>query len=314
MVSPMLATAGPLPPEDGQWAFEGKWDGVRALLAVGHDGLVDIHSRNERDTTRSWPEFRSLGERVPADTVLDGEIVAINRAGAPDFGLLQQRMHVVDPTAGLRKSVPAAFMAFDLLRLGGTDVCSLPWTQRREMLEHLDLGEPASAPPAFDGPGAAVLDACMARGLEGVVAKKRNSGYLAGRRSADWIKVKPLRRQEFVIGGWEEGQGGRSGGLGALLLGVYGGEDGLRFVGKVGTGFTAATLRQLQHALAAVASSASPFTPARPAGVDRGAHWVRPESVCEVAFSAWTSDAKLRHPSYKGMRNDKPAAGVVRET
>lgn len=313
MVSPMLATAGALPPDNGLWVFEGKWDGVRALVEIGIDGVVGIRSRNDLDTTRSWPELSGLGATLPPGTVLDGEIVAINSAGAPDFGLLQQRMHVQHPPVALLASVPAIFMAFDLVRFDGHDLTPLSWTERREVLESLALEGPASVPPAFDGPGAAVLDACMRQGLEGVLAKKRSSTYVSGRRSPDWIKVKPLRRQEFVIGGWEEGQGGRSGQLGALALGVFVGSGDLHFVGKVGTGFTDRTLRELGVALSARAADTSPFTPARPEGLLRRVHWVSPELVCEVAFSAWTGDDKLRHPSYKGMRNDKPARDVIRE-
>ena len=313
MVSPMLATAGALPPDNGLWVFEAKWDGVRALVGIDAGGSVTTRSRNDLDTTSSWPELSHLGRTLPPDTLLDGEIVAINAAGAPDFGLLQQRMHVKRPTDRLREAVPAALMAFDVLRLGGHDVTGLSWTDRRALLDDLDLDGVASAPPAFDGPGAAVLEACMAQGLEGVVAKRRSSTYLHGRRSADWVKIKPLRRQEFVICGWEEGQGGRSGRLGALILGVYDGKGAPTYVGKVGTGFTDRTLRELQKSLEAVAGEASPFTPARPDGVERWAHWVRPELVCEVAFSAWTGDGRLRHPSYKGMRMDKAATDVTRE-
>ena len=263
MVSPMLATAGGLPPDNGLWVFEGKWDGVRALVTAGPDGAIGIRSRNDLDTTGSWPELAELGSGLPPDTVLDGEIVTINPAGAPDFGLLQQRMHVKGPGVALRESVPAVLLAFDVLRLDGHDVTAMTWTERRSLLDELDLDGVASAPPAFDGPGAAVLDACMAQGLEGVMAKKRTSVYAPGRRSADWIKIKPLRRQEFVVCGWEEGQGGRSGRLGALVLGVYN-EGALHYVGKVGTGFTDRTLREVRKSLVPLASGASPFTPARP--------------------------------------------------
>ncbi|MEA2144087.1 MAG: bifunctional non-ous end joining protein LigD, partial [Solirubrobacteraceae bacterium] len=317
LVKPMLATPGQLPgaAEEDAWAFEMKWDGVRAVVYVDH-GSVRVLTRNDREVIATYPELRGLGEFFGDRTViLDGEIVAFDDAGRPSFGALQQRMHVQRPTPALRDRVPVTFFAFDLLYLQGHLLTSKPYAERREALESLDLDGPRWAtPPAFDGDGAAALAASQAQGLEGVLAKRRNAPYEAGRRSSAWIKVKHLRAQEVVIGGWKPGEGRRKGGIGSLLLGVHDEEGRLRFAGHVGTGFTNQMLDDLAKLLKPLERKTSPFDDEVPRQHAKDAHWVTPRLVGEVVFAEWTNDGRLRHPSWRGLRLDKAADDVVPES
>lgn len=306
---PMLATAGPLPADDGRWSYEVKWDGVRALVAV-EDGRVRLTSRAGNDATGSYPEL--VTARSPdQDLLLDGEVVALDGSGRPDFGLLQARMHVDCPTAALRAQVPVALVLFDVLHAGGRRLLAETYDLRREVLDCLGLdGGSWQVPPAFPGDGAALLTSTAAQGLEGVVAKRRDSRYEPGRRSADWVKVKNVRRQSAVVVGWQPGQGRRTGALGSLLLAVQE-PAGLAFAGHVGTGFSGAVLRQLQDLLAPLAVGQPAC--AVPREHARTARWVNPDLVVDVAFTAWTREGRLRHPSYEGLRDDLDPAEVVRE-
>lgn len=309
----MLATLGELPRDDGNWAYEMKWDGVRALVAVD-GGRTTITSRNGNDVTASYPELRGLSEHLP-QTLLDGEIVSFDDTGRPSFGLLQQRMHIASAAAAQRLAgrVPAVYLVFDLLHLDGRSLLNLAYTQRRELLESLEVAGPSwQTPPAFDGDGPSAVRVSAQQGLEGVLAKRRDSRYAPGRRSRDWVKVKHLRMQEVVIGGWRPGQGRRAGLIGSLLLGLPDG-SALRYVGQVGTGFTEAALRELGAQLQRLRRDASPFAPDVPRADSRDAHWVEPQLVGEVAFGEWTSDSRLRHPSWRGLRPDKSPGEVVRE-
>jgi bifunctional non-homologous end joining protein LigD len=346
----MLATAGAaLPRPDDDWGFEFKWDGIRALVFF-EAGRVTLRSRNDADMTVSYPELAGLADDVAealghvaatvsdrgvgaipepraaaadrgADTVLDGEIVALGADGRPDFGALQQRMHVVDPTRAARLSheVPVTLLLFDVLVLQGRPVLELPYRERRVALDELALDGPHwRTTPWFRGGGADVLDVARQRMLEGVLAKRLTSPYRPGQRTREWIKVKLFSTQEVVVGGWSPGQGRRSERIGALLIGVP--HDGeLRYVGKVGTGFSDTVLRRLLEALEARRTPTSPFAlerpsvPGVPAPVAATARWARPELVGEVAYSGWTSDGRLRHPSWRGLRPDKRPADVVRE-
>ena len=310
---PMLATAGALPADDDGWAYEVKWDGVRALVAV-EDGRVTLTSRNGNDVSSSYPELRGLGPQLGSTAVLlDGEVVAFDGAGRADFGRLQSRMHVAGPSAGLRRSTPVHLLAFDVLHLDGTALLDRSYDERRSALERLGVeGEHWSVPPAFLGGGAAVMQATRAQGLEGVVAKRRSSTYLPGRRSDCWLKLKHVRRTSAVVAGWQPGGGGRAGRIGSLLLGVHG-RGGLEFAGHVGTGFTAATLAMLAARLAPLRREGSPFPAPVPREHARTAVWVEPQLVVEVEYTAWTRDGRLRHPSYKGLRDDVPAQDVLRE-
>jgi bifunctional non-homologous end joining protein LigD len=246
--------------------------------------------------------------------VLDGEIVAVDRAGRPSFGLLQQRMHVQDPHQADRWSVdlPVTYQIFDLLHLDGHDLVDLPYRDRRRLLEDLVGPGPAWDVPRPQSDGPDLLEAVTAAGLEGLVAKQWSSRYAVGKRSRSWTKVKVRARQEFVVGGWTRGEGSRRDRLGALLVGYH--DDGvLRFAGKVGTGFDDDELRQLAPLLRSSARETSPFEPAPPPAVARQALYVEPTLVVEVAFAEWTGEGRLLHPSYLGRRFDKQASEVGRE-
>lgn len=284
---PMLATAGPLPVGKA-WAYEVKWDGYRVLAAI-EGGRTSLRSRTGRDATRDYPEVQ-LDLPGTGAALVDGEVVAFVD-GQPSFNALQ--LH----------STPVTFVPFDLLHLEGRSLLDLPYTGRRELLLSLF----PDAPPAFDD-GPLLLDTTRAQGLEGVVAKRRDSKYFPGRRTESWIKTKHVRRQSAVVVGWKRGEGGRSGSLGSLLLGVPG-PSGLEFVGHVGTGFSRQTLAMLQDRLAGLARTTSPLVnPPRPGG-----EWVEPVLVVDVEYTSWTPDGKLRHPSYKGIRDDLLPEDVVRE-
>lgn len=314
-IAPMLATAGVLPVEEAAFAFEIKWDGVRALIHAG-GGRLHVESRRLVDITPRYPELWPLAELLDRNIVLDGEVVAFDDSGRPSFGLLQHRMHVTDPRDVRRRMdpYPVAFMAFDVLWLGEHSTMSLPYTKRRSLLEELGLDHPCwSTPRNHLGDGAGLLAAIRARGIEGIVAKRLDSVYEPGRRSRAWIKVKSKPRQEVVIGGWLPGSGNRSGRLGALLTGYY--EAGeLRYAGRVGTGFTERMLDELARTLAPLERATNPFAGTPPADVRlRDARFVEPGLVAEVEFSEWTAGGTMRHPSFKGLREDKAPEAVVRE-
>jgi bifunctional non-homologous end joining protein LigD len=310
-VAPMLAALRPeLPADDGNWAFELKWDGVRAVAYAGGGDLALI-SRNDKDMARSYPELGALTGMIREPVVLDGEIVAL-RNGRPDFGLLQSRMHVQRPTDRLVRMTPVAYYVFDLLHRGDRSFLGEPYTTRRAALEELGLDEsPVFTPPWWRGGGEAVLAASIEQGLEGVVAKPLTSRYVPGQRGI-WIKIKNVRHQEVVVAGWTPGEGRRSDLIGSLVLGLYD-DHGLRYIGNVGTGFSERTLRELADRLAPLERADNPFDTTVPPLVSRTAHWTEPELVGEVAFTEWTSDDHLRHPSWRGLRPDKRPEQVHRE-
>ena len=310
---PMLAVAGPLPADDDSWSYEVKWDGVRALVAVD-GGRITLTSRNGNDVTSHYPDLRGLGLQLGSrSALLDAEIVAFGPEGRSDFGLLQARMHVAKPGAALLRSTPVALMLFDVLHLEGRSLLDSSYDQRRAELEGLGLqGEYWSVPPAFVGGGQALLDATREQGLEGILAKRRDARYFPGKRSDCWLKVKHIRRTSTVIAGWKPGAGGRAGRIGSLLLGVQG-PDGLEYAGHVGTGFTAATLARLTELLEPTRIAASPFASAVPRMYAKDAIWVEPTLVAEIDYTEWTKDGRLRHPSYKGLRDDYDPRDVVRE-
>ncbi|GAB3140565.1 ATP-dependent DNA ligase [Marisediminicola antarctica] len=321
-VAPMLATLGTLADvkeRDDDWAIEMKWDGIRAIATLGPDA-VTFTSRNRNDLTGSYPDLAeireavddSLLERGPA--VLDGEIVVFNSRGRPDFSLLQTRMNLSGAdarTAAARH--PARFVVFDLLEANGGSLVRQPWSDRRALLEHgVTARGPLEVSPVFDGDADAAIAASSELGLEGIVAKKRDGTYAAGRRSRSWIKVKNSRTQEVVIGGWRAGRGRRAGTVGSLLLGVPG--DGLlHYVGRVGSGFSDRALDNLAARFHGLERQESPFDDV-PRADESDAHWLAPTLVGEVEFAEWTSTGRLRHPAWRGWRPDKNAADVVRET
>lgn len=314
-LAPMKAVSGPVPDGDG-WAFEVKWDGMRVVADLG--GPEDrAWSTNGRDVLRRFPELHDLSADLGTRLVVDGEIVVIDGAGRTDFGLLQSRMQVPELAAAGPDPLPITYVLFDLLAVGGLDTVSLPYLERRRLLTELvDAGPTWQVPAHRIGDGHDLYRAAEASGLEGIMAKRTDSAYQPGRRSAAWRKCKVRHRQEVVVGGWTTGEGAREATFGALHVGVVDPTASgapLRHVGRVGTGFDDATLRAILHRLAPLEVPDCPFTPEPPAAELRGPHWVRPLLVAEVAFAHWTADGHLRHPTFLGLRDDKDPAEVVRE-
>ncbi|MFN8026137.1 MAG: non-homologous end-joining DNA ligase [Acidimicrobiia bacterium] len=314
---PMLATpAKALPPDDGTWAHEMKWDGMR-VLAIVHRGRLTVISRAGNDATERFPELAGLPDALGCDAVLDGEVVALGPDGAPSFELLQPRMQARGATAvaRVRAVQPVVCMWFDVLSYDGHDVTPLPYTERRALLDRLSLAGPHwQTPPVAEGAGQVALTAAEQLGLEGVVSKRRDSPYLPGRRSEAWRKVKVSAGQELVVGGWLPGKGRLDGRLGSLLVGYHDAttaRDELRYAGRVGSGIDERRRVELEDALRDTVRRESPFldAPRLP-----GAVWVEPELVVQVRFHEWTSAGVLRAPRFQGLRDDKAASDVVRET
>ncbi|MBP2707629.1 non-homologous end-joining DNA ligase [Microbispora sp. RL4-1S] len=309
-VEPMLAVPGELPGDGDAYALEVKWDGIRAIAYAGRDARVT--GRHGADFTSRYPEVRDvLAPLAGRGAVLDGEVVAFDPLGRPSFARLQRRMHVTDPAgARLLGHVPVTYVPFDLLHLDGHSLYDLPYRERRDLLGSLGLDVPPYFPCEPE-----VVEATRRQGLEGVVAKRLDSPYRPGRRVGWWVKVKNLRTADVVIGGWKPGRGRRAGGVGSLLLGVYGERPygGFEFVGHVGTGFTDAMLDDTYRLLAPLRIGRSAFSSDLPGGIAKDAVWVRPEVVGEVAYTMWTRDGRLRNPVWRGVRADRVPAEVRRE-
>jgi bifunctional non-homologous end joining protein LigD len=312
----MLATLGSAADIDEQsddWAFEMKWDGIRAIATVTR-GSARFATRNGIDVTATYPDLQQLAGDIAGDAVLDGEIVALNDHGRPDFGLLQRRMKLVrasEVTAAIAV-VPLRYMVFDILELRGRSLVDATYDERRRILrDNLAPSARILIPDAFQGNLEAAIETSRTLGLEGVMAKRRDSTYAGGRRSRAWIKIKHHATQEVVIGGWRPGAGRRSNSVGSLLMGVPG-ENGLDYVGRVGTGFADHELVELATTLGRLSRKTSPFADV-PRDVSRDAVWVTPSLVGEVEFAEWTSAGRLRQPSWRGWRPDKIAEDVVRE-
>ena len=308
---PMKAVAGRLPVGD-DWVYEIKWDGMRAITAVTEHG-VRAHSSRLNEITPRFPELAGLADALAVDAVLDGELVALGDDGLPSFSRLQGRMHLDRAHDIARKAaeIPVVYVLFDVLAIDGTETLALPYEQRRRLLEQLvEPGPTWQLASVHDDEPEALLQAVVDRGMEGLVAKRTASTYQPGARSADWIKVKPRRRQELVVGGLLSGEGGRSGSVGAVLVG-YHDDVGLRFAGRVGSGLTdpeCRALLQLVHR-----RGRSPFVDGVPSVTGRTITFVDPDLVVEVAFGEWTPDGHLRHPVYLGRRADVDPAHVPRE-
>ena len=316
LVRPMLAApADALPDDDDDWAYEFKWDGVRAVLYV-EGGRVRALSRNDRDVTASYPELRGLGEALGSlQAVLDGEIVALDKQSRPSFEALQPRMNTTEPSRvrRLAESVPITYMIFDLMHLDGHSALAIAYEERRRLLESLELaGSHWALSPSESGGGAVMLEAARGAGLEGIVAKRLDSPYRPGVRDPSWQKVKNFRTQSVVIGGWAGGQGHLEGDLGALLLGIPG-NGGLDYVGRVGTGFNAVERSALRSRLSALVRTTSPFAGVVPRSEAAGVTWVEPQLVGEVRFTEWTRSGRLRQPAWRGLRPDQRPEEVVVE-
>ncbi len=299
----MLATLAEQLPSGGDWVYEPKWDGYRALGYVRH-GEVRLVSRNGNELTERFSAVAKAlvkAVRTP-DCVVDGEVCALDEQGRPSFSAMQQG------------AASLVYEVFDLLELDGVPLVDLPLSERRARLEQLlAAGASVQLSGVFDD-GEALLEAARVQGLEGVMAKRAGSRYAEGKRTRDWLKVKTHGRQEFVICGWTKGQGRREGRFGSLVLGTYRGGE-LQWVGNCGTGFTDATLEELLRKLEPLRVDGSPLpvVPKMPKVAKNAVVWVEPRLVCEVEFAEWTHDAHLRAPSFKGLRDDKPAGDVRRE-
>lgn len=311
-LAPMLATLGPLPASGEGWAFEVKWDGVRALAYVDA-GRLRLESRRGNDITVTFPELKALGPALAsAPIVLDGEIVAFDDRQVPSFERLQERLGVADEAKAKRlaERVPAVYVIFDLLYFDGHLTLPLPYRERRRLLESLEIEGPAwRTPRALYGEPAAIFEAVRQQGLEGVVAKRVESPYEPGRRSPAWVKVKVRHRQEFVVIGWTPRQGAGFGDIGALLLGYYEG-DRLRYAGRAGSGLDERTASVLARALERLEV---PQCPVDEPDLPPEARFVRPELVVEVEFAGWTESGRLRAPVFRGIRPDADPRSVVRE-
>jgi DNA ligase D-like protein (predicted ligase)/DNA ligase D-like protein (predicted polymerase)/DNA ligase D-like protein (predicted 3'-phosphoesterase) len=300
---PMLATHGTVEKlKAAQWAFEAKWDGYRLLVDADH-GQLRLRSRNGRDLTAEFPQLRSLARGLSDHrAVLDGEVVALDASGVPSFSEMQNRA----------RATRIEFRAFDLLHLDGRSLLRATYHDRRKLLETLASAGGLNVPDLLPGDGAEALDYSRKQRWEGVIAKKRDSTYQPGRRSAAWIKDKYWNTQEVVIGGWRAGEGGRTSGIGSLLIGIPG-AGGLHFAGRVGTGFTERDLANLKKTLAPLRTDESPFDARLSTQDAKGVTFVKPTLVGEVRYSEWTSDGRLRQPSWRGLRPDKAHGDVVRE-
>jgi bifunctional non-homologous end joining protein LigD len=289
------------PFSDPGWIFERKLDGVRCLAHRDGGKAIRLLSRTARSMNADYPELvKALDAEPCQDFVVDGEVVAFDRRGVTSFSRLQRRG---------RERVAVFFYLFDVLRLDGQDVRDLPLRERKALLRRaLAFEGPVRFMPHRNEHGERLFREACKRGLEGLIAKRADSPYRAG-RSRDWLKLKCHAEQELVIGGFTAPKGSRTE-FGALLVGYY--EDGgLRYAGKVGTGFDRETLRRLGKRLRELERPDPPFADVHP--IPPGTCWVEPELVAQIAFTEWTRDGRLRHPRYLGLRDDKPAREVVRE-
>ncbi|MGH3718272.1 MAG: non-homologous end-joining DNA ligase [Pseudonocardiaceae bacterium] len=305
LVWPMLPVAGPLPGGPG-WAFEFSWGGYRCL-ADAQAGRMCLFSGMHRSITAAYPELEAfVGRRR---MLLDGKIVALDSCGRPSLARLQRRVNTPRPTSVVQHQAPVTYYVFDLLSLDGQSTVELPYQRRRELLAELELaGGPVVAPPCFlDTDGQAVLDTAAEHGLPGVIAKRVDSTYQPG-RSRSWVQTTLRHTQEVIIGGWVPERRSASA-IGALLVGVPT-EEGLRYVGQVGTGFSEATRQELGDRLAELAAPASPFADEVAPKSGRVVHWVAPRLLGEVSYRQWTAHGRLGHPTWRGLRPAKHVAAV----
>jgi bifunctional non-homologous end joining protein LigD len=308
MITLMLATLTDRRDFDDEWLLERKFDGERCVArkAGSH---IHLESRNGRDLTSVYPEVAdAVAAQPPHDMLLDGEVVAFD-GDQTSFARLQQRLGSSNPSSEQMAKYPVVYCVFDLIEEGGEDLTRLPLTVRRTRLLKAVRPRAALQPTeAWTGDSSKRYVTACRSGWEGLIAKRVDAPYTPG-RSKDWLKLKCLWEQEFVVGGYTDPAGSRTD-FGALLVGYY--ERGvLRYAGKVGTGYTQATLSQLGPRLRGIEVAEPTFVEVRP--VPRGTHWVRPELVAQIGFAEWTNDGRLRQPRFLGLRDDKSPGEVVRE-
>jgi bifunctional non-homologous end joining protein LigD len=308
-LEPELATLTKARFSDPAWFYERKFDGERCLAYRSGDRLR-LMTRNKQEVNSTYPDLaEALAAQDCADFIVDGEVVAF-QGSQTSFEMLQQRLGVRNPGADLRAAVPVYFYLFDVLWANGRDVRGLPLRERKQVLRRLlSFGTPIRYTTHRTNNGEAYYAYACASGWEGLVVKRSDAPYRPG-RSKDWLKFKCQEGQEFVIGGYTDPKGSRTG-FGALLLGYYDPDGKLAYAGKVGTGFDEATLASLARTLSGLERPQSPFD--RGAVPRTGVHWVEPSLVGQVAFSEWTRAGELRHPRFEGLRRDKDPASVTRE-
>jgi DNA ligase D-like protein (predicted ligase) len=295
---------------DPAWMYERKLDGERCLAFRDGD-QVRLMTRNRKMVSSTYPELvEALAAQQSGDFVVDGEVVAFSD-GQTRFAQLQQRMQQGRPSADLIRSVPVQYYLFDVLWADGTDLRPRPLRERKQRLHQLlDFADPLRFTEHRVGDGVEFYSEACHLGWEGLIAKRADAPYQAG-RTKDWLKFKCENNQELVIGGFTDPQGTRTG-LGALLLGYYDSDGQLVYAGKVGTGFNQQTLHRLHAELSAMEQDRSPFERGD-LPRERGVHWTRPRLVAQIGFSEWTTDGRLRHPRFQGLRRDKSPAEVIRE-
>jgi bifunctional non-homologous end joining protein LigD len=311
-IDPMLATLVAAPFDDPGWLFEIKWDGFR-VEAVVAGASVQLWTRGRQDAARYFGPFLEPPDWIAArEAIVDGEVIALGDDGEPDFALLQSRIRGRRESLGVRPEGSFVYEVFDLLHLDGRSLVDAPLEERRRLLADVLRPDPrVRLSESIERDGVAFFEAARVRGLEGIMAKDRQSPYLPGQRSSTWRKVKIRPEQELVVGGWAKGTG-KAVDLGALLVGVY--EDGqLRYAGKIGAGFTNDARAELLPALERLAAETPPFEPPPPKPVMRSAIWVKPTLVIRAEFAGWTGDGLVRQAAYRGIDLEKDPLVVRRE-
>ena len=308
-IPPMLATLVGAPFDDPGWLFEVKWDGFRVETVIDRK-TVSLWTRGQQDASRYFGPFLDSPTWIDARrAIVDGEVIALDERGEPDFALLQARIKGKGVAA---EPTPFVYEVFDLLQLDDRSLLDQPLEERRRLLADVLRPDPrVRLSEHIEGQGIAFFEAAQARGLEGIMAKDRGSPYVPGKRTDRWQKIKIRPEQELIVGGWVKGTG-KAIDLGALLVGVY--EDGLlRYAGKIGAGFTTDNRAELLAAVASLAIDAPPFATPPPRAAARNAQWLRPELVIRAEFAGWTGDGLVRQAAYKGIELEKDPRHVVRE-
>ncbi|HZU43526.1 MAG TPA: non-homologous end-joining DNA ligase [Terriglobales bacterium] len=317
VVHPMLATLVDRPFDDQNWLFEVKWDGYRAVAFI-QDGKVRLVSRNQNDLTRTYPELGDLSTYIRVrSAVLDGEIVALDEQGRASFSLMQQRTGISHNGRKVKRNtdIPVLYYVFDLLWVDGYDLTRVDLDKRKDVLAGLIATSGILRySEHFDGTGVALYEAAKQRGLEGIVAKRRNSCYIQ-KRSREWLKMKVTQTQECVIGGYTDPRGGREH-FGSIILGLYDNQGRLIHVGQAGSGFTEETHDDMWQRLKKIETTKKPFF--GPVESNRRTHWIEPKMVAEIKFTEWTHESedggiKMRAPVYLGLRADKDPRECVLE-